>query len=238
MAKFTPLLGHLSGSVAGNVFSHNRNGPYIRGRSIPVNPQTDRQNLVRGFFGAAASAWSATLTEAHRSAWDRYAQNTPLTDNTGSVFFMSGINAYMRGSIFQRNAEVPLATNGPTVLGEAASIAAEANGIRVTDSASGSPNSVVLTYFNISGFDPGTDNTAIRASISIIQNIGVQFFNGPWVQLGFGIGNTAVPITTTALPTGIVLAVGDIVFVQLRWVDHLGRVSPFFQARETVINLP
>ena len=36
-----------SGSIGGATWSHNSSGAYIRARSIPVNPNTDRQNAVR-----------------------------------------------------------------------------------------------------------------------------------------------------------------------------------------------
>jgi hypothetical protein len=94
MARFTPFLGDLSGKVAGNVFSRNKGGAYMRGFVKPTNPKTKAQSAVRAGFAAAAAAWSM-LDEPTRSQWNSFAANyfKPKKGNVGVTF--SGFNAFV-----------------------------------------------------------------------------------------------------------------------------------------------
>ena len=49
-----------SGSIGASVYSHNRYGAYIRARSVPVNPNTDRQVAIRNAIRALTIAWGNT----------------------------------------------------------------------------------------------------------------------------------------------------------------------------------
>lgn len=72
-----------SGSIGHLTYGHNSGGQYIRSRSIPTNPNTERQGEVRGFLANFASQWATALTQAHRDAWRTYAENHTHKDAFG-----------------------------------------------------------------------------------------------------------------------------------------------------------
>lgn len=84
MAKFTPgpLAGAISGSVGGSTFSHNRYGPYIRRRAIPVTSTTEEALAAKARFTSQSQAFSA-LTAAQKLGWEEYALHNPVTDALG-----------------------------------------------------------------------------------------------------------------------------------------------------------
>ena len=87
-----------SGSIGATVYSHNRFGQYIRARSIPVNPQTDRQVNARNIARALAIAWQNTLTQAQRDGWETYASNLTWKNKLGEDVNLTGLNHYVRSN--------------------------------------------------------------------------------------------------------------------------------------------
>lgn len=93
--KFTsPVIAAASGSIGGCTWSRNRYGQYLRNRSIPVNPGSVFQDVVRAALGSLSTAWVNELTDAERSAWDTYAAAVPTTDALGNTRFILGLNWY------------------------------------------------------------------------------------------------------------------------------------------------
>jgi hypothetical protein len=85
-----------SGKIGGQVFSHNRGGPYIRSRGIPVNPQTDRQVAVRTAVRNLAIFWETQLAQAQRDAWDVYAAAVNWVNRLGQSIKLTGMNHFVR----------------------------------------------------------------------------------------------------------------------------------------------
>lgn len=120
------LGGQLSGSVGGVTASRNRFGQYLRNRSVPVNPQSVRQNASRTAFASATVLW-AGLTAAQRDAWNGYAAGTPVLNRLGESVNLNGFQMYVRSAAFsiQMNASpsaIAPATPGLAVLGAPVSI--------------------------------------------------------------------------------------------------------------------
>ena len=84
------IITQASGSVGGFTAAHNQGGLYLRARSIPVNPQTPAQNLVRSFFGGLATRWRQTLTEQQREFWTIYGTTVEYTNPLGDLIRLSG----------------------------------------------------------------------------------------------------------------------------------------------------
>lgn len=94
--KFTsPIISAASGSSAGNTFSHNNGGLYIRARATPTNPNSTKQQAQRAALGAANAGWAA-LTDAQRTLWNDYAAATSWTDKLGQSITVTGHQAYVR----------------------------------------------------------------------------------------------------------------------------------------------
>jgi len=89
------LLAQASGSLGGFVASHNRGGMYLRSRSIPTNPGTDGQNLVRTAFGALADMFQ-TLNTAERQSFEDYAENVLITDRLGEPRKATAMNMFQK----------------------------------------------------------------------------------------------------------------------------------------------
>jgi hypothetical protein len=82
-----------SGSVAGNTFSRNRFGQYIRTRAIPVNPASTFQQVVRARMQTNADAWK-NLTATQRNGWADFGLNFARTDSLGQTYNLTGFQAY------------------------------------------------------------------------------------------------------------------------------------------------
>lgn len=89
--KYTPspLLSELSGAAGSVVASHNRFGPYLRTRTIPVNPNTAAQQTYRNTLKSASQAWRL-LTDGARNAWEAAAANLPRINELGATYYMTG----------------------------------------------------------------------------------------------------------------------------------------------------
>ena len=124
MALFEPILGELSGKIAGNVFAHNRGGSYVRAWAIPTNPNTPQQQAVRTAMSNLVTAWSQELTQLQRNAWDNYAANVEMTNRLGSPIFLTGQNHFIRSNVPRIQLTLTRLDDAPTIfnLGEFAPI--------------------------------------------------------------------------------------------------------------------
>lgn len=139
--KLTPMLGGAySGSFGGLTASHNKGGQYLRRRSVPTNPNTSRQSLVRGLAAALMVDWSQTLTEPQRQSWRDYAANVTVTDKLGQPMFLSGVNWYVGINVARLQAAmtsfltIPQLNDAPVVfnLGSAIPMLTEFSGVFTT----------------------------------------------------------------------------------------------------------
>lgn len=97
MAIITPgvAIAAASGSVGGTVFSRNKGGPYLRNRSIPVDPASSDQLSRRAILSSQSQSW-ADLTDAERAAWANYATQNPVTNALGHSILLSGHQTFVR----------------------------------------------------------------------------------------------------------------------------------------------
>ena len=93
-AKVSPLIAIMSGSVGGNTWSRNKGGLYVKMKGIPTNPNSSRQQAVRGFLSQGTVDW-ASLAQVERDAWDGWAETHPLTDPLGQEYFRTGHQAFV-----------------------------------------------------------------------------------------------------------------------------------------------
>lgn len=116
MAILTPgtMIGAISGSIGGQTFSHNKGGPYVRKRSIPTNPNSERQQAVRTILGILAAAWTNTLTNAQRATWNVYAEANTITNALGQAIKVTGLAWYLRCGARLLDAGGTAPTDAPT----------------------------------------------------------------------------------------------------------------------------
>ncbi|GAI26829.1 unnamed protein product, partial [marine sediment metagenome] len=83
--KYGGLVTDGRGSIAGNTFSRNHYGPYVRARVTPVNPNTAAQQLIRNAVAFLAAYWAETLTANQRTAWNLYGSSVAMQDSLGAT---------------------------------------------------------------------------------------------------------------------------------------------------------
>lgn len=84
----------MSGTAGSTVASRNRNGAYLRTRSIPINPNSLTQQNARNDLSVATKGW-ASLTDAQRAAFTAAAVNVHLFDSLGRPYTPTGHQYYV-----------------------------------------------------------------------------------------------------------------------------------------------
>ena len=93
--KYVPglMVGQLSGKAGNTVASHNRFGSYLRTRIVPVNPNTPNQTEVRANLEDLSEMWKG-LTAEQRAAWTDLGSQIERVDRLGSVYTLTGLQAF------------------------------------------------------------------------------------------------------------------------------------------------
>ena len=88
--KYIGLLSSAaSGKMGGIVASHNRGGQYFRKHSIPTQPRTAAQKLVRNQLQAFSSAFKS-LTASQVQGWNALALTVTLKSKLGTTYHPTG----------------------------------------------------------------------------------------------------------------------------------------------------
>lgn len=222
--KFGGGIVAASGSVAGNTYSRNRFGPYIRARTSPVNPNTERQQLVRASVAFCAAFWANTLTAVQRAAWDLYGSSVAMTDKLGATMYLTGYNQFMRSNvIFKMVGGTPIAA-GPTVF----EIPAHDPTFAVTVSEAGQQ----LTF----SFDVTMDWAVETGGILYLfqgkpQNAQRNYFGSPWRHVGnVGGIDPGGPVSPAPYAVDFAVAEGQHQWAYARIGRADGRLSEPFRA--------
>lgn len=204
--KLTPTLGGAySGSIGGLTASHNKGGQYFRRRSVPTNPNTLRQQIVRAVTGGLVQSWTNDLTDAERQAWRAYAENTPTTDSLGQTIQMSGINAFVKSNAIKRQFEQLTDTPGsilaaaPVIFNTGQPIASNVQ-FAINNT---TPPGILTIDWNLAG--PAPDNGDAFLFVAPPQTAGTRYYKGPY-QLAASV---AVAATDELAEFTVTLATPD-----------------------------
>src|SRR6266571_5868977 len=219
MKYVSALVTAASGKIRGMVASHNRGGTYLKGKTIPVNPSSVLQGIVRGALRTAINAWTTVLTSAQRAAWLTYAQNTPFTDTLGNTIQLTGQNAYLRQAVVRTQASLAPISPGPTVFDLGTFTPP-------TLTLTAGAGTATLAFSTADAWVGDGTLTAMMVWTSNPQNGSVNFFKGPFRFAGMILGGATSPATLT-LP-GSAPATGNKVFFQVRVSRSDGRLSDTF----------
>ncbi len=186
LIKFGGGVVQMSGSIAGDTFSRNRYGSYVRARTKPVNPNTARQVAVRAAVAFATSRWSQTLTGVQRTAWNLYADNVNMTNRLGETIHLSGFNHYVRSNCIKAAHASPAIDAGPVIF----ELPEQDPAFAITISEAGQQVSITLN----AGLDwNNEDNALCWLFMGTPQNAQRNFFGGPWRYIGVISGDLAAP---------------------------------------------
>lgn len=210
-----------SGSIGGTVWSHNRSGVYIRNRSIPVNPNTDRQNEVRNAVRSITIAWELTLTQVQRDAWDVYAANVNWTNRLGQAITLTGLNHFIRSNTTLVQQGIARVDAAPVIFDLAAAELA------LGATASEATQDISVTF----------DDTAVWATeagayqffhVGLPQNGSRKFFGGPYRLENF-VAGVSPAVSPRVFASPFPFAEGQRIWVRSRIARADGRMSEFAQ---------
>ncbi len=211
----------MSGKLGGWVYSHNRGGPYIRNRAIPTNPGTQRQVDARNRVKNLAIAWTITLTQAQRDAWELYAANTPWTNRLGQAITLTGLDMFVRSNSVILQAGLAQVNAAPIVFTLAAAEAA------LVGSASAAAQTLSIAYDDTPLWCD-EDEAAEVFYMGRPQNPGVKFFKGPYRHIGSVEGDSIAPPATpyAGVAAAWPIAEGQRIWIRSRIFRADGRLSP------------
>ena len=222
--KYTsPIISAGSGSIGGTTYSHNRYGQYMRGRVVPVNPNSERQDAVRAVFADLAQRWLSTLTTAQRAAWNNYGANVAVKDKLGQDIYLSGLNHYIRSNTALIQAGLTRVDIGPTVF-----TLPETDPALDAGASEATQNLAVVFDDGLDWVD--IDEAALLVHVGLPQNPTINFFGGPYRYAGKIEGDSITPPTTPAtVGSPFTIAEDQKIFVRARIVLADGRLSNFFE---------
>lgn len=102
----------IRGTIAGQTFSSNKGGIYVKNWAKPSNPMTPAQTALRNMFGSVVRTWRL-LTEAQRNDWNAYAQGRTTVDILGESRTMTGRGAFISVNQNRLHVGLPLSESVP-----------------------------------------------------------------------------------------------------------------------------
>lgn len=206
---FKPLLGtDLSGKVGGIVASHNRGGAYFRAATIPVNPNTVFQQVVRAAVAQLSAQWESTLTQVQRDAWAVYASNVTLTNRIGEQINVTPLDMYVRSNVSKQQAGIPRQDDAPTIFNL---------GAKTFQSVTNATVAGQTIDFNFAVTPEGDPWATEIGSFMLVyvsrpQNSGISFFRGPYRFAGSVEGAVIPPTPPLTVAVPFPIALGQRIF--------------------------
>lgn len=213
----SPVYSKVSGSIAGITYSHNKGGMYTRARATPTNPSSPQQLAIRNGLQLTANAWSATLTQAQRDAWEVYAANVPLVNSLGESRNVSGNSMFNRSNTIRSQVGLSIVLAGPTTYTLATLTNPTVTGVAST-------GVISIAYTNTDTW-AGATGGALLVYTSRPQSVGVKFYKGPYRYAGRINGASTPPTSPGTVTSPFALTAGQKVFVKIRATNADGRLS-------------
>ena len=175
LVKYGGGISQLSGSIAGNVFSRNRSGAYVRPRTKPVNPRSARQETIRAILSYLAEYWHGDLTSDQRAAWEVYAAAVPMTNRLGETIYLTGYNHFIRSN------SVVNTYGGATIDDAPVTLSLPEKDPDLVCSEEAIAGQTFTFTCNTTGWAPNGESKArILLYQGIPQLASRNFFDGPW----------------------------------------------------------
>lgn len=217
------------GSIGGQTHSRNRYGAYVRARTTPINPRSDRQSAIRAITALVSSLWLSLLTNDQRAAWAVFAANVPASNKLGESINLSGYNQFHKSNVVAKNAGFPEIAAGPILF----TLPGEDPGYTSNVDAGTGKLSIVFTDTR-DWVDE--DEAGMIIQMGIPQNASRGFFNGPWRHAGViegdGVAAPTTPDATIDVPFAV--ADGQKIWTRAKIIRADGRVSDWFRGESIV----
>lgn len=200
----------VKGSLSSLVFQGGTHGQVVRARTVPVNPNTPKQVLIRSSMAVASAAWTNTLTAAERQAWSDYSTGTPLPDRFGELKVVGGRQMFLRTNVALLNIGGSMITTAPSTPGVA------------------TPISPTLTGDTTAGLEIASVDITVPTGAIVMGRIGLpvsqarNFYKAPFSQVVAILPATTFPLAVLA-PAAV--AIGQRYFMAFRTFHADGKVS-------------
>lgn len=229
LIKFGGGVVDARGSQAGNTYSRNRFGAYIRARIKGVDPKSSRQGAARIRMMTLAEQWrESPMDAAKRGAWETYAASVSWLNKLGEAVNLTGYNHYMRSNAAIAAAGGTRVDDGPTSLGLPGADET------VVPTALGEGSTISIA------FDDALDWCAevggyMLIEVGVPQNATRNFFGGPWRVAG-AIAGAVEPVSSPqTVPTPWTLVEGQKIWTRVKIIRADGRVSTPFQTAPILV---
>lgn len=231
--KYGAGIVQMSGSIAGNTYARNRFSNYVRPRTKPVNPKSQRQTAARVIMMYLAEQWrESPMTDVIRTAWQTYSDSVNWQNKLGEQVTLTGFNMFIRGNAALQNVGAALVTAAPADLG-----LPPGDPAFVISNVTAAGQTFDLAFDD--GFDwCGEDDAYFIVYQGKPVSSSHNFFGGPFRRCAYIEGNTAVPVTSpqAALPNiGFPLVLGQKIWWEAAIVRADARISTRFRCTPTIV---
>lgn len=219
LVKYGGGIIQMSGSIAGNVHARNRFGNYIRPRTKPVNPHSDRQEQARSIVSHLAEYWHANLDAVQRGLWDTYAAAIAMKNRLGEAIHLTGYNHFIRSNAAYNMVNPAIIEAAPTIL----SLPEKDTVLRCTEE--DIADQTFTFACDIAGWGANGDGKAqIYVHQGRPQLASRNFFGGPW-RFADHVGQVEAETGTFDAPAAFSFALGQKVWFAARLQTESGRLS-------------
>lgn len=226
--RFSDIVGDARGSVGGSTYARNHYGAYVRNRTTPINPQSARQTAIRVIMQQLTAKWRDILTEAQRTAWRLYGDNTTWLNSLGEQTTLPGFNHYLRSNLALANAGLAAVDDGPTTFG-----LPQGDPAFAVSADEASQNIAVVFDDALPWCD--IDEAGMIVHMGTPQNQTINFFNGPW-RFGDSIDGDSVtpPSTPEDITAPFVVSEDQKIWCKAAIILEDGRLSQPFRSDAVV----
>ncbi|KKM24027.1 hypothetical protein LCGC14_1609210 [marine sediment metagenome] len=224
LIKYGGGIVQMSGSIGGTTFARNRYGNYARAKTMPINPNTALQIVVRTTLAFLTNEWAQTLTAIQRTAWNLYGSSVAMKNRLGEAVFLTGFNHYIRSNSLLKRSGLTLVDDGPVVF----EIPASDPTLALTGTAT--TQDITLVYDDQMTW-PDENGGFLFIFLGQPQNAQRNFFDGPWRLTDFVTGiNGAPPTSPTVSTAPFAISEGQHLWAYARIMRADGRLSEAFRA--------
>lgn len=219
LVKYGAGIVQISGSIAGDVHARNRFGNYIRPRTKPVNPQSERQVAARARVAFAAEYWHNDLSSLQRGLWDTYAAAIAMKNRLGETIHLTGFNHFIRSNTANMQAGPGIQEAAPTIL----SLPEKDVVLQCTEE--DIAQQAFTFVCDTSGWAPNGDpKLAIFVYVGQAQLASRNMFAGPWRYMNY-IDATMGAAGTASFNSPYPFATGQKVWFKARVLTAQRRLS-------------
>lgn len=219
LVKFGSGIVQISGAIGGDVHARNRFGNYIRPRTKPINPRSERQEEVRAVLSYLAERWHGDLTVAQRAAWEVYAAAVSMLNRLGETIYLTGYNHYIRSNTIRLYIGAAVIDTAPIVM----SLPEKDPVTQCSEETIAAQTFTFICSALIWGVGADTLN-GIALYMGLPQLASRNYFNGPWRYMGIidpAEGAVGQAVENAPYPFGL----GQKVWFKARMLTMSARLS-------------